>query len=215
MQRKTFITLFALLIANFTKAQVLIYAAAAMIGAVTMSEHGYLPGKKFKFYPTINKYDFNGMKLRVELFDDRDTLKLQKTTCSQLEFTNTSEFADPQCIFKVRSYLDTLIRQAGGRIDSSSTDTLRVRFEAIDARLIGFGAIRVHGLCQMKMKYHSIENRYCVDITDAHPHSPISPNAFVTRQTATRIMASASMREVIEMFFVDLQSYNETIKAKK
>ena len=47
----------------------------------------------------------------------------------------------------------------------------------------------------------------CIDITDADKNSPISPNAFVTRKTATRIMASASIREIIEQFFIDFKTY--------
>jgi len=58
----------------------------------------------------------------------------------------------------------------------------------------------------MKIKYHNVLKTYCIDITDADKNSPISPNAFVTRKTATRIMASVSIREVIEQFFVDMRS---------
>lgn len=170
-----------------------------------MPEHGFLPGKKIHFYPTIDKYDFHGLKLRIELFDDRDSLKLDKIQCSEINFTNTSEFTDPNCIFFVGRYLDSLFKQSGATLDSNSIDTLQVRFEGIDARLIGFGYIRAHGLCQMKIKYHNAIKTYCIDITDADKHSPIDSNAFVTRLTATRIMASASIREVIEQFFIDIK----------
>jgi hypothetical protein len=185
---------------------IIIPVPTAAIGAAVMPEHGFLPGRKFQFYQTIDKYDFSGLKLRIELFDCRNSLKIKKTECSDIEFTNTSEFSDPDCIFIVSHYLDTLFKQTGAIIDISAKDTLQVRFEGIDARLIGFGYIRAHGLCQMTMKYHNIYKTYCIDITDADKHSPISPNAFVSRLTATRIIASASMREVIEQFFVDLRS---------
>lgn len=173
----------------------------------SMPEHGFLPGKKFKFYPAINTYDFKQYDLRVELFDDRNQLKLDKTGCSDLEFTNTSEFAGPESIYKISQYIDTLFKAAGARINPASKDTLRVRLEGIDSRLIGFGYIRVHGLCQIKVDYQTLHKVYCVDITDADKNSPVSSNALVTRKTATRIMASAAIRDVIEQFFADLKNY--------
>lgn len=169
-----------------------------------MPEHGFLPGKKFKFYPTINKYDFSGLKLRLELFDTRNLQKIKKVSCSDLKFTNTTEFKNPSSIYKVSEYFHSLFSQSGAKLDSTSSDTLQVWLEGIDVRIIGGGYLRVHGLCQIRVKYRNINRIYCTDITDADPNSPISPYAFVTRLTATRIMASASIREVIESFFVDL-----------
>jgi len=43
---------------------------------------------------------------------------------------------------------------------------------------------------------------YCEDITDKSPHSPISSHAFVSRKTASRVIQSASIREVIEKVLV-------------
>lgn len=180
-------------------------SAQTILFPTGMPEHGFLPGKKFQYYPTIHKYDFSARKLRVEVYDDRQKLNLTTPQCSDIEFTNSSEFANPGCIYKIGKYIDTLFKQAGATIDVTSSDTLQVRLEGIDARLIGFGFIRAHGLCQIKMKYHNITKTYCVDITDADEHSPVNQYAFVTRLTATRIMASASIREVIEKFFVDLK----------
>ena len=71
--------------------------------------------------------------------------------------------------------------------------------------MLGFGSITAHGLCKMEMQFKNVSRTYCIDITDKDPHSPISPTAFVTRKTATRVIASASIREVIEKFFIDLK----------
>lgn len=172
-----------------------------------MPEHGFLPGRKFKYLQTVHVYDFSKHRLRVELYDTRAQMNLKQTSCSDLAFTNTSEFNSPNCIYIVGNYWIKLLSQAGANIDSMSTDTLRIKLEGIDARIIGFGYIRVHGLCQMNITYRNITKTYCIDITDADKNSPISPYAFVTRSTATRIMASAAMREVIEQFFNDLKTY--------
>ncbi|MFA6200554.1 MAG: hypothetical protein WC679_09140 [Bacteroidales bacterium] len=207
MKHRFILTLLAVLFVNLVQGQVLIFLPTGFIAAYSMPEHGFLPGKKFKYYSTIDKYDFKGHKLRVELFDDRDSLRYDKIYCSDIDFTNTSEFVTRNYIEKVGTYIDTLFKQSGIIIDRTSTDTLQVRFEAFDVRLIGFGYIRVHGLCQMKMKYHNKIKTYCIDISDADEHSPISPNAFVTRKTGTRILASASIREIIEQFLIDFKSY--------
>jgi len=159
-----------------------IFVPVAPVGFRFMPEHGFLPGKKFRIYPTINQYDFTDLTLRVELYDDRDNLKLSRTNCSDIPFTNTSEFRSHDCIYKVSQYLDSLFKQSGATLNLSAPDTLQVRLEGIDARLIGFGYIRVHGLCQMSIKFHSLNKTYCADITDADKHSPISPNALTTRK---------------------------------
>ncbi len=202
--KHSFLLVFSLFFLNVIKAQVIIFPIG-IIGATIMPEHGFLPGKKFKYYSTIDKYNFNGLKIRIELYDERKNLLLTKIQCSETLLTNTSEFTSTNSIYKLGNYLDTLFKQAGVIIDTNSTDILKIKLEAIDARLIGFGYIRVHGLCQIKINYRNINKTYCIDITDADKNSPISPNAFVTRLTATRIMASAAMREVIEQFFADIK----------
>lgn len=189
-------------------AVIILLQVAQLLNAqvVVNAEHGFLPGKKFEFYSTINKYDLTGSKFRIEVYDDRDLLKLNRVECSNVEFTNTSEFANPNCIGILAKYADTLFYKSNATIDSSSADTIQIRLEGIDARLIGFGKIRAHGLCQITAKYHNFSKRYCIDITDADKNSPVGPNAFVTRKTATRIIGSAAMREVIEAFLKDLSA---------
>ena len=153
-------------------------------------EHGFLPGKKF----------------RLVLYDQRDSLRLEHPACSNMEINNKSEFAGQEGTGIVVAYFQHLFPQAGIVLDSTATDTLHVYLEALDSRLIGFGTITPHGLCQMRVRGAGIAKSYCVDITDEDPHSPISKNAFVTRKTATRVIQSASIREAIEQFFVDLQA---------
>jgi hypothetical protein len=83
-----------------------IFFPKGLLNTIKMPEHGFLPGKNFKFYPTINQYDFSGLKVRVELFDDRPLLKLSQIKCSDIPFTNTSEIENPSLIYKVGEYLD-------------------------------------------------------------------------------------------------------------
>jgi hypothetical protein len=198
------LTIIAFLICSSISSQVII-VPTGLIGASLVPEHGFLPGKKFMFYPTLVKYKFHGRKFRVEIFDDRQTLNLSKIQCSDLEFTNTSEFASPNCIYRVKQYIDTIFLESSIIIDTSAIDTIKVRLEGIDARIIGYGYVRVHGLCQMKLQYKGFTKTYCIDITDKDQQSPISSNSFVTRLTATRIMVSVAMREIIEQILFDLK----------
>ena len=171
-------------------------------------EYGYLPGRKFPFYQTIKKYDFKGQSFRVELYDDRKILDIKNISCSQIPIENISEFADVETIYKVAQYIDTLLRQSNAVIDSLSKEIIEIRLEAIDSRLIGFGYIKVHGLCQINVKYSGLNQTYCADIKDGDENSPLGGNALVSRKSATRIMGSASIREVLEQFMADLVNIN-------
>lgn len=53
-----------------------LYAASGSL----MPEHGFLPGKKFPIYETIEKYNFNNKKIKVLLSDSRTPSDLKKLT---------------------------------------------------------------------------------------------------------------------------------------
>jgi len=205
---KQLFTLFLLLV-FCARAQSQFFVVVIPTGGVDkglIPEHGFLPGKQFKFYPTIDKYDFGGRKFRVEFYDHRDSLHITKLPCSAEELNNQSEFAGAGGAEKVHDYFRHLFPDAGLVLDSTAADTLRVYLEAMDSRLTGIGVIRAHGLCSMRMQWNNFSKTYCVDITDKDPHSPVGKNAFVTRKTTTRIIQSAAIREAIEQFFIDLKA---------
>src|ERR1700734_2025528 len=176
--KKTFFGLFLLFSIAAADAQHIVVTFAWMPEVAIMPEHGFLPGKKFKFYPAIGKYDLHGKRLRVELQDERDSLKLKQVDCSPVEMTNTSEFEGPYGTHVVENYIDTLFTPAGITLDTTATDVLKVNLEALDARLVGFGSITAHGLCMVSTEWKGNIHHYCVDITDKDPHSPISSHAF-------------------------------------
>ena len=180
-----------------------------LIASAIVPENGFLPGKKFAYYATVERHDLKKAAFRVEVYDDRARLKLSRAGCSEMGFTHTSEFETPECIYKLGEYADTLLRQSNAFADPAAADTLLIRLQGFDARLTGTGIVRAHGICQVEVKYREVTRVYCSDLTDADPHSPISPNAFVTRKTATRVMASAAMREVIEMLITDLEKFSK------
>jgi hypothetical protein len=184
---------------------IITYGLVPTLGAALMPEHGFLGGKKFKIYPAIDKHDLGGLRLRIELRDVRDSLKLQKLDCSPVGFTNTSEFEGTGGTHVVAEYLDSLFTAANCVVDSTAEDILHVTLEGMDARLIGFGSITAHGLCKMSVQWKQFSHTYCIDITDKDPHSPISSHAFVTRKTGTRIIMSAAIREVTEQMLTNMQ----------
>ncbi len=173
-------------------------------------EHGFLPGGKFPIYPPIIHYNFNNLKIRVVLFDNRFSLNLNKIKCSDIEITNTSEYSVPNTIYKFKEYVEYIFSKSNIIIDSISKDILEISLEAVDSRLIGFGYIEVHGLCQVKIKYKEYSRTYCVDIKDGDSHSPIGKFSFVTRRSATRKMTSAALREIIEQILFDIKDLEGT-----
>ncbi len=176
-----------------------------LFGEEMVPEHGFLPCRKFPIYKAINTFDFKEKSFRVELVDDRANSQLKNVECSSLEIENTSELSSAQTIFKLKDYIDSLFSQAHIVIDSSATETIVIKLQAIDSRLIGFGKIKVHGLCQLKIGVGSKEKVYCCDIVDGDKNAPLGSNAIVTRKTASRFMASAAIRECLEQFLFDLK----------
>ncbi|MEA5110887.1 hypothetical protein SDC9_33425 [bioreactor metagenome] len=169
-------------------------------------EYGYLPGKRFPYYKTIEKYDFNGQKIRVELYDYREIKGLQHIDCSTERIENLSEFAKENSILRVAQYIDKLFQESNIQIDTTVQNSIEIYLEALDSRLIGFGYIKIHGLCQIRVKYLDNDKIYCSDIMDGDKNSPLGKYAFVTRKTGLRKMGSASIREVIEQFLADLKN---------
>ena len=178
----------------------LLYTAAAEF----MPEHGFLPGKKFPTYETVEKFDFNNKKIKIVLYDDRNTLNLTNIDCSKVGLTNSSEFNKEQGIVKVWEYLNKLANDSKLIIDKDATEEYEIRLMALDTRLIGFGSIDVHGMCQISVKHNGIEKIYCTDIQDGDKNSPLSKSSFVSRKTATRFIMSAAIRETIEKFLKDI-----------
>lgn len=195
---------------NFAFSQI-IYPQGGAIGsflytaaAEFMPEHGFLPGKAFPTYNTVEKYDFNNKKIKIILFDDRNSLNLKKTECSQVTLTNKSEFNNEQGIVKVWEYLNKLANDSKLIIDKDASDEYEIRLMALDTRLIGFGSIDVHGICQISVKHNGIEKIYCTDIQDGDKNAPLSKSSFVSRKTATRFMMSSAIRETIEKLLKDI-----------
>ena len=204
MKRCFFLLPFLFVVISGECQRVVITFGWAVPGMI-MPEHGFLPGKQFRFYPAISKYDLHDLRLRVEVHDVRDSLHMKQLDCSPVELTNTSEFEGPYGARVVAAYIDTLFPPAHVLLDTMATDVLKVNLEALDVRLIGFGSITAHGLCKMSIDWKGHSHSYCVDITDKDPHSPISSHAFVTRKTGTRVIESAAIREAIERMLTDLE----------
>ena len=207
------VLIFAISFTTYSQNQI-IYPQGGVIGGLVyvatkdiMPEHGFLPGKMFPTYPTVKSFDFKNLKLKVALYNDRDIKNLPKINCSEVEINNKSEFKAEQGTVKVWDYLNTLFLQSKIIIDATSSDDLEVRLTALDCRLIGHGQVAVHGLCQMEFKYKGITKIYCTDIQDGDTNAPLSKKSFVSRKTATRYMASASIRETIEKFLTDLEDW--------
>lgn len=212
MMKKSFLLLAVVLICNPAFSQILFPQGGALggliysVGFQLMPEHGFLPGKKFPTYETVEKFDFKGRKIKVVLFDERNTLNLKKLDCSEVEITNSSEFAGEQGIAKVWEYINKVANDSKLVIDKNAPDEYEIRLMALDSRLIGFGSIAAHRLTQIKVTHNGIEKIYCTDLEDGDKNAPLSKSSFVSRKTATRLMMSASIRDTVEKFLSDLKT---------
>lgn len=189
----------------------IIYPQGGLVGNLltsvavqAMPEHGFLPGAKFPTYSAIKPMNFENKKVKIVLFDDRATLLLKQIECSNISLTNTSEFKENQGIVKVWEYINLLFKKSNLIIDKEATEEYEIRLMALDCRLIGFGQIDVHGLCQIQVKHNGNTKIYCTDLVDGDPTAPLTKSSFVTRKTATRYMASASIRDTIEKIMKDI-----------
>ncbi|HVW59251.1 MAG TPA: hypothetical protein VHC48_04420 [Puia sp.] len=52
---------------------------------VAVPEHGFLPGKEFKYYLPVDHYDFGGRRMWVVVYDDRDKLHITRLDCAQVD----------------------------------------------------------------------------------------------------------------------------------
>ncbi len=212
---KCFFALF--LIAHFTQAQrrdqVILLDAGLLgkiiykLGDATMPQYGFLPGKKFPTYDTRYPFDFQKRTISVTLQDMRDSLQMKRVNCSELDLKNKSEFRGEQGTLKVWQYLNHLLSTSNIVIDNAATDTLKVKLRVLDSRLFGFGQVEVHGICEMEFEFHGVSKIYCVDLEDGDPTAPLGWDSVVTRKTASRLITSASIRDLIEQFLNDFENW--------
>jgi len=203
--KKILILIFNILLLSNIFSQVVVKRTSLPVIKNSSLEYGFLSGKEFPFYSTFSKFDFEGEKIRVELYDDRDSLNLNKVNCSKTSINNNSEFSNPKMIFYVQEYIKDIFRNSKIEIDPDSKNKIEIHLESLDSRLFGFIYIKVHGISQIKIKYKIFSQTYCCDILDGDPHSPLRSNDFVTRKTAARYMVSAAIRENIEEFLTDFK----------
>ena len=98
-----------------------------------------------------------------------------------------------------------MVKRANGIIDSIADNNVNIDIEIISPKLIGFGYIKVHGLCQIKVKTEFFSKTYCCDIRDGDDGAPLAWYSFDTRKSALRKMTSASIRNCIENFVSDME----------
>ena len=167
---------------------------------VPVPQYGFLPGVKLPFYPTVDKYDLNKKLFNLVFTDDRKSFS--KVFCSETPLTHNSEFEGDYGVTIVEKYFDTLIAGSNGVINASGK-TINVSLQVLCPRLVGFGYITVHGMCQIKIEYEGFKRTYCVDLKDGDPNSPLGKEDSATRKTAMRLMMSAGIREVVEKIISD------------
>ncbi|MBF2709775.1 hypothetical protein [Flavobacterium soyangense] len=166
--------------------------------------------EKFPLYPTIKKFNFNGKELKIIFRDIRDSLNTQKVECSEIEIKNKSEFKSELGAKVVKSYLDSLFVNSNIKINNENNENIvKIELKVLDGRVVGFMLPQAHSICQMTFKYKQLEKNYCVDLKDGDLNAPVGRTTMISKSKAITLMTCASIREVIELFLVDLNNYSE------
>jgi hypothetical protein len=205
MKKIIIITLFC--ISNLTVNSQVLVALASGSSAYIPKEKVF---EKFPLYPTIKKYNFNQKELKIIFKDIRDSLNIQKVECSEIEIKNKSEFKSEIGGKVVKSYLDSLFVKSNIKINNENNEnTVKIELKVLDGRVTGFMLPQVHSICQMTFKYKQLEKNYCIDLKDGDKNAPVGRTTMISSSKAITLMTCASIREIIELFLIDLNNYKE------
>jgi hypothetical protein len=206
MKKIVLIIIFSLILCSCAS-NVLTYSILGGIAASSSLKYGFLPGVKCPIYDFSKKqYDICQYYFKFNLIDKRQNKR--NLSCSQIIPETDSEFEGEAGYNFFKTYFDTLIKKANGIIDSSNginDKKIDLNIEIISPKLIGFGFIKVHGLCQINVTTEFFTKTYCCDIKDGDDSSPLEWYSFDTRKSALRKMTSASIRNCIEDLISDLE----------
>ena len=170
----------------------------------TSLKYGFLPGVECPIYDfSIKQYDICQYKFKLNLIDKRNERLM--LNCSKISPETDSEFEGQSGINFFKNYFNILIKKANGIIDSSADKNIDIEIEIISPKLIGFGYIKVHGICQINVKTEYFTKTYCCDIRDGDEGAPLEWYSIDTRKSALRKMTSASIRNCIENLISDLE----------
>lgn len=164
-------------------------------------KYGFLPGVKIPIFKTVVPHDLKGKRIHPIYKDKRS--QFTSLSCSDIVFQKDSEFEGLYGSLFFKAYFDSLLVYANAVIDTINGEKTFIYLEVLSPQFIGIGNVKVHGLCQFSVQVADLDKRYCTDIKDGDPNSPIGAKDFVTRKTAYRKMTSASIRESIEKFITE------------
>jgi hypothetical protein len=181
---------------------------AFMISIITASILG-IAGISFSapddapYYGPKTKVDLEGRAFNFVTTDKRNLFS--KIDCSDCAPVHTTEFAEDPGFAFFKDYLKKMIEASSASIDPTSENMIEIELEALSPRIFGFVFRRVHGLTQFTVKSKTFTKRYCADVKDGDPDSPLSMTSVSTKSGAMRAMVSASTSKTIELFLKDLQ----------
>ncbi len=179
---------------------IVFFIAASTLGIVRLSISA---PEDAPYYGPKTKIDLAGKAFNIVITDKRTLFS--KLDCSDCAPVHTTEFAnDPGFVF-FKDYLKKMLEAASASINPTSENTIEIELEALSPRIFGFAFRRVHGLTQFTVKSKVFTKRYCADIKDGDPESPLSMTSVATKNGAMRAMVSASTSKTIEIFLKDLE----------
>ncbi|HEY3276341.1 MAG TPA: hypothetical protein VGJ94_06950 [Syntrophorhabdaceae bacterium] len=154
------------------------------------------------YYAPKKPIDLGGRSVQFVFTDLRG--EYTQLACSDAAPAGGTEFDDKDGFDFFKNYLLRMAKESSASIEHSSDNVIQVQLEVLSPRIFGFLFLRVHGLTQFSVKSKSLNNRYCSDMKDGDPDSPLSLTSVGTRKSAMRTMVSGSTTKTVEAFLADL-----------
>jgi hypothetical protein len=190
-------------------------------------KYGFLPAKEYPFYPFSDSIHLKQKKICFIIEDRRN--EFQKLSCSDVDVERDSEVEGKNGVDYLSAYLSFLATDHSSAmrplqkdmitilplqaVESSSVavsqtmDTVKIELEVLSPKLLGFIFVKVHGLVQYTAKCRYFTKRYCSDLKDGDPDSPVGSFSLDTRRDAMRKIMSASVLRVTSAFIQDYSKY--------
>ena len=154
------------------------------------------------YYAPKSKINLGGKSVQFMFTDRRG--EHTRLECADAERATGTEFDDKDGFDFFKNYVNRMAKESSAGVDGPSGDVIQVELEVLSPRIFGFVFGRVHGLTQFTIKSKMLTKRYCADMKDGDPDSPLKLTSVGTRKSAMRMMVSGSTSKTVEAFLTDL-----------
>ena len=164
--------------------------------------YGFLPGEDYPVYKNSLVIDLKGQTFEIDLRDSRD--QNRKVNCIAYSPDRNTDLEGETGLNLTQNYLKRSIESANGKIVDHGHRVIIVSLDVISFDVSGFLQVTVEGVAQLTINSSFGPKTYCRRISDKDPGAPLKWNSFDSRRGASRKMASAALRLVVDDLLSDL-----------